>query len=58
MRNPEAINATTLPNRTSPWKTIEKEQAARQSAAEAQINAWRAILPGLLEKFSRLKDPG
>lgn len=57
MRNPEAINATTLPNRRSPWKTIEEEQAARQSAAEAQINAWRAVLPGLLEKFSRLKDP-
>ncbi|MEW5898903.1 MAG: transposase family protein [Bacillota bacterium] len=57
MRNPEAINAATLPNRTSPWKTMEEEQAARQSAAEAQINAWRAILPGLLEKFARLKDP-
>lgn len=36
---------------------MEEEQAARQSAAEAQINAWRAILPGLLEKFARLKDP-
>ena len=57
MRNPEAINAATLPNRTSPWKTMGEEQAARQSAAEAQINAWRAILPGLLEKFARLKDP-
>ncbi|MFZ5688884.1 MAG: transposase family protein [Bacillota bacterium] len=57
MRNPEAINSATLPNRKSPWKTAEEEQAARQSAAEAQINAWRAILPGLLEKFARLKDP-
>jgi hypothetical protein len=57
MRNPEAINAATLPNRKSPWKTVEEEQAARQFTAEAQINAWRAILPGLLEKFARLKDP-
>jgi hypothetical protein len=57
MRNPEAINAATLPNRTSPWKTMEEEQAARQFTAEAQLNAWRAILPGLLEKFARLKDP-
>lgn len=57
MRNPEAINSATLPNRKSPWKTVEEEQEARQSAAEAQINAWRAILPGLLEKFARLKDP-
>lgn len=57
MRNPEAINAATLPNRTSPWKTIKEEQVARQLTAEAQINAWRAILPGLLEKFARLKDP-
>ncbi|MBC7342452.1 MAG: transposase family protein [Clostridia bacterium] len=57
MRNPEAINPATLPNRKSPWKTVEEEQAARQSAAEAQLNAWRAILPGLLEKFARLKDP-
>jgi len=57
MRNPEAINSATLPNRKSPWKTVEEEQNARQLAAEAQINAWRAILPGLLEKFARLKDP-
>ncbi len=57
MRNPEAINAATLPNRRSSCKTVEEEQAARQSAAEAQINAWRAILPGLLEKFVRLNDP-
>ncbi|WP_049886093.1 transposase family protein [Thermacetogenium phaeum] len=57
MRNPEAINSATLPNRKSPWKTVEEEQEARQSAVEAQLNAWRAILPGLLEKFGRLKDP-
>lgn len=57
MRNPEAINSATLPNRKSPWKTVEEEQEARQSAVEAQVNAWRAILPGLLEKFARIKDP-
>lgn len=57
MRNPEAINAATLPNRKSSWQTVEEEQEARQFAAEGQINAWRAILPGLLEKFTRLKDP-
>ncbi|GAB6273399.1 MAG: hypothetical protein STSR0004_02620 [Peptococcaceae bacterium] len=37
MRNPEAIKAATLPNRTSPWKTMEEEQVARQLTAEAQV---------------------
>jgi len=57
MRNPEALNASTLPNRRSSFKKVEEEQDARQSSAEVQINVWRAILPGLLDKFSRLKDP-
>lgn len=57
MRNPEAINATTLPNRKSSWQTVEEEREARQEAVEAQLNTWRALLPGLLEKLTRLEDP-
>ena len=57
MRNPDAINVATLPNRKSSWQTVEEEQKDRQKAVEAQLNVWRALLAGLLEKFSKLKDP-
>ena len=57
MRNPETIRPVTLSSRISLWKTKEEEQAARQLTAEAQINAWRAILPGLLQKIARLNNP-
>jgi hypothetical protein len=57
MRNPEAINPITLPNRKAPYQTVEEEQQARQEAAEAQLNSWRAFLPDVLERFARIKDP-
>ncbi|MBT9143481.1 MAG: hypothetical protein DDT29_01889 [Dehalococcoidia bacterium] len=57
MRNPEALGASTLPNRKSSYQTLEEEKQARQDAVEAQLNAWRALLPGLLEKLARIKDP-
>lgn len=57
MRNPEALNAATLPNRKSSWQTIAQEQEERQKAVEAQLNTWRVLLPDLLAKFARIKDP-
>ncbi len=57
MRNPEALHATTLPNRKSSYQTVEEERQARQRAVEAQLKAWRALLPGILERFARIKDP-
>jgi hypothetical protein len=57
MRSPENIHPTTLPNRKSPCETAEEELAARQEAVEAQLKAWRGILPTILAKFARIKDP-
>jgi len=57
MRNPEGLGPVTLPNRKCAYESVEEEREARQAAAEAQVNAWLAILPGTLEKLSRIKDP-
>jgi len=57
MRNPGAIRAATLPNRTSPWRTEAEEQAARQGGAEAQLQVLRALLPGIFARFARIEDP-
>ncbi len=57
MRNPEAINPITLPNRKCSYQSVEEEREARQKAVEAALDAWRALLPGLLDKFSRIGDP-
>jgi len=58
MRNPEAlIDWNKLCNRKSEWNTTSEEREARQAAFEVQMNTWRAILPGLLGKFSRIEDP-
>ncbi len=57
MRNPEGINPVTLPNRKASYETVAEEKEARQTAVEAQVNAWRALLPGMLESFSHVKDP-
>lgn len=57
MRNPESIHPHTLPNRKSLYETSEEEAAAQQKAFEAQIDAWRPMLPEILAKFARIKDP-
>ena len=57
MRNPGAIHAATLPNRTSPWRTEAEEQAARQDGAEAQLQVLRALLPGIFTRFAKIEDP-
>jgi hypothetical protein len=57
MCNPEALGPITLPNRKCPYQTVEEEKQVRQEALEAQVNAWRALLPSILEKFSRIEDP-
>ncbi len=57
MRNPGAIHAATLPHRTSPWRTGEEEQAARQAGSEAQLQVLRALLPGIFSRFAKIEDP-
>ena len=57
MRSPESIHPHTLPNRKSPYTTSEEEAAFQQKAFENQIDAWRAMLPTILAKFAKIKDP-
>lgn len=57
MRNPSAVHAATLPNRTSPWQTEAEEQAARQESAEGQLQVLRALLPGIFARFAKIEDP-
>ena len=47
----------TLPNRTSNLKTVEEEKEADQNNAEATLDVYRQLLPGLLKKLSRIPDP-
>ena len=44
-------------NRKSAYNTIDEERTARADITEAQIKAWRALLPTLIKKFSRIPDP-
>lgn len=52
-----ARSSGTLPNSKVPYDTPEAEQAARESAADAQIRVWRQHLPVLFQKLIRIRDP-
>jgi hypothetical protein len=47
----------TIGNATSPWKTVEEEQQARQEAVEEQLQAYRSALPTLLKRLAKIPDP-
>jgi len=49
--------STTISNRTSDWKTVEEERQGRQEAAEEQLRVYRSVLPTLLRRLSRIRDP-
>jgi hypothetical protein len=57
MPNPEAWHSSVLANRKSPFSSAEEEQAGRQSALQAQVDAWCLYLPGLVAAFARIRDP-
>jgi len=46
-----------IPNRRCRYKSVEEEQRARQDAVTEQIRVFRAKLPVLLQRLSRIKDP-
>jgi len=46
-----------IPNRTCGYTTVEEEQRARQDAVSEQARVFRAKLPVLLPRLSRIKDP-
>jgi len=50
-------STATLSNRTCPYKTLKEEESARLEALTQQIKAYRALLPVLLDRLSKIKDP-
>jgi len=44
-------------NRTSPYKNVEEEAAARTDAVREQVKVFRAMLPILLARLSKITDP-
>lgn len=46
-----------LPNRLSSFMTVEEEKIQRQETVEAVLKVYRQLLPGLLCRLSRIKDP-
>lgn len=46
-----------MPNRTCPYKTEEEERAARGDAVSGQIKVYRSLLPVLLNRLSKIRDP-
>ena len=47
----------TLPNRKSEYKTVGEEKKARQDAATEQVKVFRAKLPVLLKRLSKIYAP-
>ena len=44
-------------NRTSPYKSVEEEGAARLDAVGQQVKVYRSLLPVLLKRLSKIPDP-
>ena len=46
----------TLSNGKSPYQTVEEERAARVDATDQQLKVYRAMLPVLLKRLSKIPD--
>ncbi len=46
-----------ISNRTSPYKSEEEERCARLDAVSQQVKVYRAMLPVLLKRLSKIPDP-
>jgi len=46
-----------LPNRLNDLGSVEEEKGQRQETVEAALKVYRQLLPGLLCRLSRIKDP-
>jgi hypothetical protein len=44
------------PNKTSPYQDVEEEREARTEAVSAQVKVFRAMLPVLLNRLSKISD--
>ena len=48
--------SSTLSNGKSPYKTVEEERAARMDATDQQLKVYRAMLPIVLKRLSKIPD--
>jgi hypothetical protein len=53
----EPLPKAAIPNRKSPYETVEEERDARQDAVIEQVRVFRSKLPVLLKRLSAIKDP-
>jgi len=53
----EASPPPALPNRKSGWGSVAEEQAGRQQTVEEQVKVFRSLLPSLLKRFAKIRDP-
>ena len=51
------LKRPSTPNRKSEYKSVEEEQEARQFTATEQARVFRAQLPILLKRLSKIEDP-
>jgi hypothetical protein len=49
--------SSSQPNRTSSYQDVEEERAARTDAVSEQVKVFRAMLPILLKRLSKIADP-
>jgi DDE_Tnp_1-associated len=49
--------SSSLPNRTSSYNNVEEERAARTDSVGEQVKVFRAMLPILLKRLSKIDDP-
>jgi len=50
-------NTVALSNGKSEWETVEQEKEARQETVEEQVKVFRSVLPTLLKRLARMRDP-
>jgi hypothetical protein len=46
-----------LSNGKSEWETVEQEKEVRQETVEEQVKVFRSVLPTLLKRLARVRDP-
>ena len=53
----ESPPRTTIGNGLSAWQTVEEEKQARQEGIEEQLKVYRSVLPTLLKRLGKIRDP-
>lgn len=55
--NSDIVPRTAAHNRKCTYSTIEEERIARGDILAEQLKSWRAMLPLLIKRFSKIPDP-